>query len=134
MTKEQFKDSMAYLGLAYDKKYTANELELHYDFLKEYSDETFMKAIKTIIRESRFLPKVNELVEMCDKYKERSRFEILDYMNERGYFKTPNELDKAIRFLETGVVPEWFKNDMNEYYKMMRQGALEYQNTKLLEV
>lgn len=134
MTEKEFSEDMTYLGLAYGKEFTPNELRVYYDFLKDYSDETLMKAIKNIIKESKFLPKVTELIEACDKYKEKTKFDILIFMNQKGYFKVPEEYDKAVRFLETGIVPDWFKKDMNMYYKMMKQGALTHQDTKMLGV
>ena len=35
MTKEQFSESMAYLGLAYGKKFTHQEIGMYYDFLQQ---------------------------------------------------------------------------------------------------
>ena len=92
--------------------------------MQEYSYETFKKAVKNIIKTSKFLPKISELVEECENSKEQARFEILEYMNAMGYFKESgyaiSEYEKAIKWLETGIIPKWFKDDMTKYYKMMK--------------
>ena len=132
MTELEFAEDMAYLGMAYGKDYTEAEVRIHYDFLKEYSDETFMAAIKNIIKKSKFLPKITELLEECENCKEQYRSQILDFMNQRGYFKSSIEFEKATKWLETGIVPEWFKNDMNEYAKMLKQDVLGHQETLMI--
>lgn len=129
MTEIEFKDSMAYLGLAYGKEFTAPELTMYYDFLKEYNDKTLIKAIKNIIRTSKFMPKINELVEECEKQKEQVKYDVLEFMRAKGYFKAPIEYDKASLYMERGNVPEWLQKEINEYYKMMNQNELDHQET-----
>lgn len=132
MTPEQFKDSMAYLGIAYGKEFTQQELTIYYDFLKEYSDATLVTAIKSIIKKSKFLPKITELLEECDKCKEHIKIDVLEFMRNKGYFKTLSEYEKATRWLETGIIPDWFKADLNEHYKMMQQVKLGHKETLLI--
>lgn len=115
MGKDEFVESMTYLGLAFNKTFTKNELILHYDFLKEYDDEIFTKAVKNIIRKSKFLPKINELIEECEIVKEEVKFNILEIMKNDGYFKNIKEYEKATNFLKSGIIPKWFANDMNNY-------------------
>ena len=115
MGKDEFIESMTYLGLAFNKTFTKNELILHYDFLKEYDDEVFTKAVKNIIRKSKFLPKINELIEECEIVKEEAKFNILEIMKNDGYFKDIKEYEKATNFLKSGIIPAWFANDMNNY-------------------
>ena len=115
MGKDEFVESMTYLGLAFNKTFTKNELILHYDFLKEYDDEIFTKAVKNIIRKSKFLPKINELIEECEIVKEEVKFNILEIMKNDGYFKNIKEYEKATNFLKSGIIPKWFVNDMNNY-------------------
>ena len=115
MGKDEFVESMTYLGLAFNKTFTKNELILHYDFLKEYDDEVFTKAVKSIIRKSKFLPKINELIEECEIVKEEVKFNILEIMKNDGYFKNIKEYEKATNFLKSGIIPKWFANDMNNY-------------------
>lgn len=115
MGKDEFVESMTYLGLAFNKTFTKNELILHYDFLKEYDDEIFTKAVKNIIKKSKFLPKINELIEECEIVKEEVKFNILEIMKNDGYFKNIKEYEKATNFLKSGIIPKWFVNDMNNY-------------------
>jgi hypothetical protein len=123
---------MQMLGMAYGKEFTQQECELYYEFLREYNIETFKKAVKNIIRTSKFLPKINELIEECDRCKEQVKYEVLEFMNDKGYFKAPIEYEKASLFMERGNVPEWLQKDINEYYKMMKQETLEHKETVLI--
>ena len=123
---------MQMLGMAYGKEFTQQECELYYEFLREYNIETFKAAIKNIIRTSKFLPKINELIEECDRCREQVKYDVLEFMNDKGYFKAPIEYEKASLFMERGNVPEWLQKDINEYYKMMRQATLEHKETVLI--
>lgn len=132
MTEQELVKGLTYLGTAYGKEYTKLECEQHYDFLKEYSYETFVAAIKSIIKKSKFLPKITELLEECENYKEQKRFEVLEFMKEKGYFKHPNEYEKATSFMEKGIIPEWLQNDINKYYKQMVNNKLEHKDTLMI--
>lgn len=132
MTEQELVKGLTYLGTAYGKEYSKLECEQHYDFLREYSYETFVVAIKNIIRKSKFLPKITELLEECENHKEHTKFEVLEFMKSKGYFKATSEYEKAIKYLETNVIPEWFRNDLNEHYKMMQQVKLEHKGTLLI--
>lgn len=132
MTEKEFAESIGYLGLAYGKEFTQQELMLYYDFLKEYSDKTLIIAIKNIIRKSKFLPKITEILEECEKYKEQMVFGILDHMSQKGYFKAPIEYEKATLFMERGCVPEWLQRDINEYYRLINQATLEQKETLMI--
>lgn len=132
MTQEELTKGLSYLGMAYGKEYSSIECEQHYDFLREYNYQTFVEAVKSIIRKSKFLPKITELLEECEKYKEHTKFEVLEFMKSKGYFKATSEYEKAIKYLETNVIPEWFRNDLNEHYKMMQQVKLEHKETLLI--
>lgn len=134
MNEKEFSVNMTYLGLAYGKEYTPQELSVYYDFLKEFSDDVLTNAIKNIIKSSNFPPKISELVEECKKLKSKTKYDVLDFMNKKGYFAAPTEYEKAIRYLEINVIPDWFKADMKEYYKMMKQESLSHQDIKFLEI
>lgn len=131
MTKQELVKGLTYLGTAYGKEYSEIECEQHYDFLKDYNYQTFVKAIKNIIKKSKFLPKITELLEECENCKEQTKFEVLEYMKSQGYFKAGSEYDKAVSFLERNIIPSWFKEDLNRYYKMMVQNRLEH-NERLM--
>ena len=133
MDKEEFTKDMAYLGLAFNKNYTPVEIEQHYDFLKDYNDSVFMTAIKELIKTSQFLPKIKDLIEACEKSKETTKFEILELMQQDNYFKSSLEYEKASRWLEKGIIPGWFKEDMKMYYQRLKQRQLESKSRLLLD-
>lgn len=129
---KEFIKNMTYLGLAYDKQYTQEEIKLYHDFLKDFNDDVIVEAIKEIIKTSKFIPKVTELVEMCQKVKEEIRFEILDYMNKVGYFKDISEYQKASLFLKKGIIPYWLRKDIDIYYKKMLNERLSNSSRMLI--
>ena len=132
MTQIEVTKGLAYLGLAYNYKFTQEECELYYDFLQEFNYQTFVSAIKNLIRRSKFIPKVNELLEECNNCKEVTKIKVIEFMNSKGYFKTPREYDKTVMWLEKGIVPDWLQSDINKYYKLMTQPALGQQETLLI--
>lgn len=132
MTEQELIKGLAYLGMAYGKEYSKTECEQHYDFLKEYSYETFVTAVKNVIRTSTFIPKISDLINACESAKTATRFDVIEYMNKVGYFKHSKEYDKTILFMEKGIVPEWLQNDINKYYKQMVSNRLDHKETLMI--
>lgn len=132
MSKEELLKGLTYLGTAYGKEYSQIECEQHYDFLKEYSYKTFVNAIKDIIKTSKFLPKITELLEECENFKERTKYEVIEFMKKQGYFKDTREYEKAILFMERRIVPEWLQKDINKYYKLMNQQTLDHEEILMI--
>lgn len=132
MSEQELVKGLTYLGVAYGKEYSKFECEQHYDFLKEYNYETFVTAIKNIIKTSKFLPKITELIESCENCKSKTKFDVIEYMNKQGYFKDSIEYDKTINFMEKGIVPDWLQKDINSYYKTMLQNRLEHKEQILI--
>lgn len=132
MTEQELVKGLAYLGMAYGKEFTQQECQIYYDFLKEYNYDTFVTAIKNIIKTSKFIPKITELIEACEGAKSKTRFDVVEYMNRTGYFKHPKEYEKATTFMERGIVPDWLRDDMNKYYKIMLNSRVEHQERKLI--
>lgn len=112
------------LGMAYGKEFSQQECELYYEFLQGYTYETFKTAIKNIITSSKFLPKVTDIIEACEGAKTQTRFDVVEFMKQMGYFKHIKEYEKTILFMERNIVPEWLQNDINTYYRMMQQERL----------
>ena len=119
MEKIEFVKGMSYLGIATGKEYTQEECNVFYDFLKDYNYKVFIEAIKSRIKKSSFPPKINELIDECNLCDREFKFKIIDFMKESNYFRTTNEYDKAMMFVKRGIVPEWLKEDINKYFKMM---------------
>ena len=108
--------------------------------LSQYNEETLINAIKEIIRTSKYMPSLNEIIEMCEKSRVHQTNEIVELMWKDGYFKKGayGELDdsqayrnynKTLKFIEEGIIPEWLKEDMKKYYNQM----LTNKEVKLIE-
>ena len=125
MTEVECTKVLTYLGTAFGKEFEQAEAEQYYDFLNEYSYETFKKAVKNIIKKSKFLPKISELIEECENCKETLKLDVIEFMLQKGYFKAISEYEKAVHFVQKGIVPSWLQEDINEHYKMMTQEMIE---------
>ncbi len=143
MKVEELVKGLNFLGLAYGKEYSQLEVQQVYEFVKEYNYDTFIKATKEIIRTSKFLPRIADLIENCEKFKNSGNKEVIDYMRNVGYFKysaygeitdehASRNYDKAIRFIETGIIPDWFQEDLDYYINQMHQLRLEDKQNKLI--
>lgn len=145
MRIEELVKGLNFLGLAYGKEYSQLECQQIYEFVKEYEYEVFIRATKDIIRTSKFLPKIADLIEACEKQKEEKRVEVIDYMKECGYFylsyRPEHKLDEAQAtrnylkvktFIERGIIPDWLQEDINYYYKLMKQEKLSMSENKML--
>lgn len=119
MTQAELVKGLTYLGTAYGKTYTKIECEQHFDFLGEYDYRIFIQAIKSLIKQTKFTPKINELIDECEKQKHITQLKVLGYMESNGYFKTAGEYEKATAWLAMGNVPDWLKAEMNNNYKLM---------------
>lgn len=91
-----------------------------------YTPEIVLKAIDEIIRTSKFMPSIAEILEKCDSQVKTYSYDILKIMLEDGYFKRGvyGELDnihatrnyeKATMWLSKGIIPEWLLEDMKKY-------------------
>ena len=94
MIYEDLVKGLNVLAIAYEKKqpngqpgFTKSECDTYYEFLQEYTYDTFKTAVKNIIKKSKFLPKISELVEECDNCKEQIKHEVIEFMWNSGYFK-----------------------------------------------
>lgn len=143
MKQEEFVKGLTYLGLAYGKEFNQMETKQIYEFLKEYNYETFTKAIKNIIRSSKFVPKIADLIEECEKCKTSTKFEVVDFMRDTGYFKyspygeitdehAARNYLKVKTFISRGIIPDWLQEDLNEYYGRMQQLKLANKQQQLI--
>lgn len=118
---------------SYFNKLTDEELialaQMYKDELSGYNEKTLNIAIKNLIRTSKYMPSLNEIIQECDSNKTHNANTILERMKKDGYFKSANELDKAYMWLAKGIIPTWLKEDMKAY----QQGLLT-SNTRLIEM
>lgn len=61
MTPQEFTKSMTVLGLAYNKEFTQEQVEVWYRFFKDTDDKDFRKALSRIIETSKFIPSIAEI-------------------------------------------------------------------------
>ena len=115
MKIEDFTKAITYLGMAYNKEFKEQEVKQYYEFLKQIDYETFKKAIKEIIKESKYMPSIKEMLDKCEILKLEKKYDIIEKMKEVGYFKNPSEIDKVYKFFEKGIIPNWLYNDMRKY-------------------
>lgn len=133
MTEMELITGLKYLGIVYGKEFDKDECKVYYDFLQKYQYDVFRRAVKNLIEKTKFLPKLSEIIEECEACKSGQKFEVLEVMHKQGYFKDPSEYEKATNWLTSGIIPKWFLEDMREYYKIMKQDALETKEALLLE-
>lgn len=132
MTEMELITGLKYLGIAYGKEFDKDECKVYYDFLQKYQYDVFRKAVKNLIEKTKFLPKLSEIIDECEKCKGTQRFEVLEIMHAKGYFKDPSEYEKATKWLTEGIIPTWFLDDMRKYYLMDKNEKIENVETLLL--
>jgi hypothetical protein len=144
MTKENFLIAMTYLGKVYRIDFDETEVALWYDFFGTTKFEVFKEAIQIAIKKTKFPPKIPDMLEFIEEADAKVKFNILEIMRKDGYFKrgyveldANQELrnyDKATKWLSTGIIPEWFKQDMALYEQKSLSGpeAKKIENKKLL--
>lgn len=125
MTGDKFLIAMTYLGKVYRIDFDETEVALWYDFFGKTTFETFKEAIQIAITKTKFPPKIPDMLEYVEEAEAKVSFKTLELMRMDGYFKrgvveldTNQEMrnyDKATKFLITGNIPDWFKQDMAMY-------------------
>lgn len=61
MTKEEFVKGMTFLGIAYNKEFTSEQVSVWYEFFKDTNYDVFKQAVKRIIPKKQFIPSIAEL-------------------------------------------------------------------------
>lgn len=126
MTKEQFASIKAYLDGAY------NRLDVNpavwYDQLQHLNYEVAMLAVKDHVRASKYPPTIHEIIkryhDLLDNPQQLPVDPVIERMRREGYFNSPfpepaeeieRRVQKALRWLYSGIVPDWFKRDYELY-------------------
>lgn len=128
MTPVEFTKQMKILALSYNKEFDEDTVTIWYEYFKEIKKEILEVSLKQIIMKNKYMPSISEILEECKKQKENTRHEIVEFMNKQGYFKSLDEYDKANKWLNEDIIPNWFVEDMKKYYT----NFIEYKNQKLL--
>ncbi len=132
MTKQQLVSGLTYLGTAFNKTYTQTECELHFDFLGGYNFDTFVKAIKEIIRKAKFAPKVSELIAECEEAKFSDRLKALEAAK-RFNILDKCDYEKIYDLVAAGYIPPFCKDEIEKGYKLLEQPTLPPKEVKELK-
>lgn len=82
MTKEDFLEGITLLGIAYDKEFTKEQIEVWYSMLGGYSKEQFRTAIKELIKTEDYLPSIAKITNQIAKEQIKDIPEAEDQWNE----------------------------------------------------
>ena len=115
MNKEDFVKAMTYLATAFNQDLTNENIYIWYDVFKNENYDYFKEAVKNCVKESKYVPTINELIEKVKEVKKDEYLKIVDSMKEDNYFKDSRELDKAYDFIQKNNIPSWLKEDMDNY-------------------
>lgn len=107
-------------------------VSLFNDQLSMYSYEALENTFNTIVRRSKFMPTIQEIIEECEKFKTNKKLYIVEVMKNAGYFKADCEIEKTIHFIEENNIPEWLLRDMKKF-GYTEDNLLTGTETKLLE-
>lgn len=63
MSKEEFLEGMTFLGLAYNKEFTKEEIEVWYSMLGCYSKKDFSDSIKRLVKTLKRIPTIADITQ-----------------------------------------------------------------------
>lgn len=125
---------IAYPG--YFKNLSKDDIAMLYKVYHEqivgYASAVVIDAINKIIKNSKFMPSLAEILAECDSSNLAYKFSIIEKMKIDGYFKSPNEIEKSYRFIERNVIPYWLKEDMKKYGYQEYPGLINSRPNNLL--
>lgn len=101
-------------------------ISMYQSNLSIYDYKTVLTIIDEIIKTSRFMPSMAEIIEKCEKHKAKQGNVILEKMLKDGYFKKSEfgelsgeqeirNYEKSLMWLENKLIPNWLLNDMKKY-------------------
>ena len=109
-------------------------ISLYASKLNDYEQCVVERAIDKLITTSKFMPSLSEIIEMCEQERLKFRQLIVNKMINNNYFKSPEEITKAIHWLETGIIPDWFMKEMRKSGYREQISSLKNEINKYLEV
>jgi len=123
----------------------AGLISMYQEYLSGYNDLTINSAIKSIISKSKYMPSINELIDECEHSKTYRGNEILSRMNADGYFKygavcelddvhATRNYEKALMWVEKGIIPTWLLEDMKKYGYVEDKPLLSPPNSNLIGI
>lgn len=114
MNTKEFSEIINLLKISYNKTYSKEELETMYEFLKDYDYYTMNKAIRILVSKSNYVPNIAQIINEYKETKKELNYEMINKAKELGNIKSELELDKAIKFLDKGIVSNWLDKEIKE--------------------
>lgn len=126
MTQLEFIKGMKQLSSYYLKEIKEETLREWYPFFAELPAEAFYETVRKIAVNNKFFPTINELIEKCENERTHFNCSIIDKMKEDGFFKygvmgelepahQQRNYEKALMWVERGVIPEFILTEMKKY-------------------
>lgn len=124
MNKTEFSKIINLLKISYNKNYAKEELETLYEFLQDYEYQTMNKAIKKLISKNNYIPNVSQMISEYKEIKKELGYGSITKAKRLGNIKTEQESDKAFRFIDKGITPNWLDKEIKED-KITNEQAIE---------
>lgn len=142
MDKIDFTEGMKILSSCYHKQINNDDFIIWYEMLQDKDPEVFRKAIIEICKERSYMPTIHDVLEKIESVNNSFYLNILEQMKNDGYFKRgivpltskqeERNYDKSIRWIESGIIPGFLKEDMQEYINKS-SAKINSKDTKLIE-
>lgn len=117
----EFTKLMKILTMSYDKDLTQETIEMWYQHFKNFKKTIFEEAVQETIITKKYMPSIADLLDICNKRQNELKLSVLNVMENNGYFKTTKEYEKAIKWLENDIIPDWLLKDMQSNYLEMNR-------------
>lgn len=125
MNQAEFARCIKRLSSFYFKDFSSDDLMAWYELFKDIKVNILEQAITDIVKESKFMPNINQLLEKCPSTINSFYLAIIDKMLKDGYFKqgiveldSEHEMrnyEKTVRWIEEGIIPGFLREDMKKY-------------------
>lgn len=112
----EFTKEMKILSISYNKDFTEETIVLWYEQFKNINKDILHKSIQKLITTNKYMPSIAEILEICKQEEKNMKITILEIMKNNNYFKSLQEYDKTIKFVEKDIIPNWLLEDMRKYY------------------
>lgn len=120
----------------YFKDLTLEELaglvSMYQEELSVYSELILSIAVKSIIRKNKFMPTLKEIIDACELCRVTQKNITIEKMIKAGYFKDSREIDKAYKFVEERIIPDWLLEDMKKFGYVDSRNLISTDSIKML--
>jgi hypothetical protein len=115
MSEIEFLKVIKILQASYLKDFDEDTIKIWYIQFKDIKYNILFNAVTSIVRKNKYMPSISEILEECDNASNKVKYDILEKMKNSGYFKDISEYDKATKWLESEIIPDWFKEELIKY-------------------